>query len=79
MSSDGTGQKTKEERNNSYKKRNFCTALSNNEKAVKLDPNEITYYLNTAAIHFEMKNFTQCVSTCHRAIEFGRDNGASFR
>lgn len=72
-------QKMKQEGNDAYKKKDFSTALSKYGKAIELDPNEITYYLNTAAVHFEMKNYTECVSTCNKAIDVGRENRADFK
>lgn len=72
-------QKMKQEGNDAYKKKDFSTALSKYGKAMDLDPNEITYYLNTAAVHFEMKNYTECVSTCNKAIDVGRENRADFK
>jgi len=72
-------QKMKQEGNDAYKKKDFSTALSKYGKAMDLDPNEMTYYLNTAAVHFEMKNYTECVSTCNKAIDVGRENRADFK
>ena len=72
-------QKMKQEGNDAYKKKDFSTALSKYGKAIDLDPNEITYYLNTAAVHFELKNYTECVSTCNKAIDVGRENRADFK
>ena len=65
--------------NDAYKKKDFPTALSNYGKAIDQEPTEITYYLNIAAVHLEMKNFTECVNTCNKAIEVGRENGADFK
>lgn len=72
-------QKMKQEGNDAYKKKDFPTALSKYGKAMDLDPNEMTYYLNSAAVHFEMKNYTECVSTCNKAIDVGRENRADFK
>lgn len=72
-------QKLKQEGNDAYKKKDFSTALSKYGKAIELDPNEITFYLNTAAVHFEMKNYTECVSTCNKAIDVGRENRADYK
>lgn len=77
MSTDA--QKVKLEGNEAYKKKDFATALQKYSKAIELDPLEITYYLNTAAVHFEMKNYTECVSTCNKAIDVGRENRADFK
>ena len=72
-------QKLKQLGNNAYKKRDFAIALENYGKAIEQEPTEITYYLNIAAVHLEMKNFTECVNTCNKAIEVGRENGADFK
>ena len=72
-------QNLKQEGNVAYKKKDFTTALTKYGKAIELEPNEITYYLNTAAVHFEMKNYTECVSTCNKAIDVGRENRADFK
>ena len=72
-------QKLKQLGNNAYKKRDFAIALENYGKAIDQEPTEITYYLNIAAVHLEMKNFTECVNTCNKAIEVGRENGADFK
>jgi len=72
-------QKLKQQGNDAYKKKEFATALANYGKAIELSPSEITYYLNTAAVHFEMKNFTECISTCNKAIDVGRENRADFK
>lgn len=73
------GQKLKQQGNEAYKKKDFATALTHYGNAIELDPNEITYYLNTAAVHFEMKNYTECISTCNKAIDVGRENRADFK
>jgi stress-induced-phosphoprotein 1 len=65
--------------NEAYKRKDFPSALANYSKAIEMQPNEITYYLNTAAVHFEMKNYTECVSTCNKAIDVGRENRADFK
>ena len=78
MSND-EAQKAKLEGNDAYKKKDFSTAMLKYGKAIELNPNEITYYLNMAAVHFEMKNYTECVSTCNKAIDVGRENRADFK
>jgi len=72
-------KKSKEEGNAAYKKRDFPTALSKYNNAIEIEPNEITFYLNMAAVHFEMKNYTDCISTCNKAIDVGRENRADFK
>ena len=69
-------QKLKKLGNDAFKKKDFATALENYEKAIEVEPNEITYYLNAAAVHFEMKNFDECIKICHKACKIGEENGA---
>jgi len=72
-------QKVKQQGNEAYKKKDFATALKHYGNAIELNPNEITYYLNTAAVHFEMRNYTECISTCNKAIDVGRENRADYK
>ena len=72
-------QKFKQLGNDAYKKKDFPTALSNYGKAIELEPTEITYYLNIAAVYLESKNYNECISTCNKAIEVGRENHADFK
>ena len=69
-------QKLKQLGNNAYKKKDFATALKNYGKAIELEPNEITYYNNTAAVYFKMKIFDKCIKFCIQACKIGQENGA---
>merc|ERR1712137_1265848 len=48
-------------------------------KAIDLDPNEITFYTNMAAVYFEQQDYDKCISTCDKALEVGRENRADFK
>lgn len=65
--------------NEAYKKKNFDVALEHYNKAVKLDPTEITFQLNIAAVYFEQKEYEKCIQQCEQAIEIGRENRADFK
>ncbi|OAD62404.1 Stress-induced-phosphoprotein 1, partial [Eufriesea mexicana] len=65
--------------NEAYKQRKFEVALEHYNKAVELDPTEIIYLLNIAAVYFEQKEYHKCIAQCERAIEVGRENRADFK
>lgn len=65
--------------NEAYKKKNFEEALQHYNKAVELDPTEIIYLLNIAAVYFEQKEYDKCIAQCEKAIEVGRENRADFK
>ena len=69
-------KKFKQLGNDAYMKKDFATALKNYGKAIELEPNEITYYNNTAAVYFQMKNFDECIKFCLKACKIGEENGA---
>ena len=71
--------KKKQEGNTAYTKKNFPTAIECYTKAIELDPTEITFYTNLAAVHFELKDYAKCVEICDKAIDIGRENRADFK
>jgi len=66
------------EGNKLYKARNFDAALAKYSEAIATDETDMSFYTNRAAVHFEMKNFSLCVSDCEKAIEVGRSNRAKY-
>jgi len=54
--------------NDAYKKRDFPKALEFYNQAIELDPEELTYYTNKAAVFFEQKNYDGCIEVCDDAI-----------
>ncbi|XP_017878054.1 stress-induced-phosphoprotein 1 [Ceratina calcarata] len=65
--------------NEAYKQKKFELALEHYNKAVELDPTEIIYLLNIAAVYFEQKEYDKCIAQCEKAIEVGRENRADFK
>jgi len=59
--------------------RKFDEAISHYEKAIELDPTEITFLSNLAAVHLEKKDYEACVKVCEKAVEVGRENRADFK
>nr|KAG5687174.1 hypothetical protein BaRGS_033061 [Batillaria attramentaria] len=68
----------KEKGNAAYKKKDFETALSHYEKAFELDPTNITFLTNRAAVFFEQKEYDKCIAECDKAVEIGREHRADF-
>ncbi|RWS09046.1 stress-induced-phosphoprotein 1-like protein [Dinothrombium tinctorium] len=69
----------KEKGNELYKMRNFDEALKCYDAAFALDATDMTFLTNKAAVYFELKDYENCVKTCEKAIEVGRENRADFK
>ena len=69
----------KEKGNTAYKKRNFESAIEHYEKAIELDPTNMTYLTNLAAVKYEQKDYEACIKICEKAVEIGRENRADFK
>lgn len=72
-------QAAKEKGNAAYKAKNFEEAIKHYDEAIALDPNEMTYLNNKAAVYFEQKKYDECIATCEKAVEVGRENRADFK
>lgn len=42
-------------------KRDFDTALKHYEAGLELDPQDVSFFTNRAAVHFELGNFDKCI------------------
>jgi len=71
--------KEKELGNEAYKKRDFAAAHQHYDKAIKLDTTNITFLTNKAAVYFEESKFDQCVETCEKAVELGREQHSDYK
>lgn len=71
--------KEKEAGNAAYKKKEFEAALDHYNKAIELDPRDMTFLNNKAAVYFEQQKYQECIDTCNKAVETGRENRADFK
>ncbi|CAF2777422.1 unnamed protein product [Rotaria sp. Silwood2] len=74
-----TAETEKEKGNEAYKKKDFETALIHYNKATEIDPINMTYYTNRAAVYFEQQRWDDCLKECEKAIEVGRENKADYK
>ncbi|GFT94259.1 hypothetical protein NPIL_274991 [Nephila pilipes] len=69
----------KDKGNELYKERKFEEALAQYDKAIELDPVEMTFLTNKAAVYFELKDYDTCIKECEKAVEVGKENRADFK
>ena len=68
----------KQKGNEAYKKKDFTTAHLHYDKAIELDPTDITFRNNKAAVYFEQKDYDKCIEVSEEAITIGRENRADY-
>ena len=68
----------KEEGNAHYTAKRCAEALASYDAAIELDPKNMAFLLNKAAVYLEMKEIETCVATCKDAVAVGRENRAPF-
>eukprot|EP00039_Didymoeca_costata_P013945 m.218691 g.218691 ORF g.218691 m.218691 type:complete len:333 (-) comp15905_c1_seq5:115-1113(-) len=62
-----------------YKSKDFDTALKHYSKAAEIDPTDMVFHLNIAAVYMEMKEFDKCIEACKKAEEVGMENRGDFK
>ena len=66
------------EGNEFYKKKDFDRALQLYSAAIELNPNELLYYTNIAAVFIEQKKYEQAIAQCDIAIAKAREGPYDF-
>jgi len=68
----------KELGNEFYKKKEFDKAIEAYDEAIAIDPTNMTFLSNKAAVYFTQKKWDECIEECLKAIEIGKENKAPF-
>lgn len=71
-------KKCKERGNELYKSKKFDDALAAYDEAIALDPTNMTFFNNKAAVYFTSKKYDECIEACDKAVEVGKANMAPF-
>jgi stress-induced-phosphoprotein 1 len=71
-------KKKKDEGNELYKAQKFEEALAAYDEAISLDPKNMTFLSNKAAVYFTQKKYDECIEACMAAVEVGKANRAPF-
>jgi len=71
-------KKCKEKGNELYKSKKFAEALAAYDEAIALDPTNMTYLNNKAAVYITDKKYDECIEECLKAVELGKANMAPF-
>jgi len=70
--------KAKERGNALYAKKDFDAAIAAYDEAIMLDPTNVQFYNNKAAVLFEKKDNEGCISLLREGIDQGRANRADY-
>jgi stress-induced-phosphoprotein 1 len=65
-------QEFKNKGNDAYKKKEFDQAIALYNQAIEVDPENVMYRLNKAAVYLEQGKYDECIASCKEAIELGR-------
>jgi stress-induced-phosphoprotein 1 len=68
----------KEEGNEFYKNKEFEKAIAAYDEAIAIDPTNMTFQSNKAAVYFTEKKWDECIDACIKAVEVGKENKAPF-
>jgi len=70
--------KAKEKGNVLYKAKKFDEAIAAYDEAIALNPTNMTFLSNKAAVYFTLKRYDDCITACTEAVEVGKNNRAPF-
>eukprot|EP00922_Rhytidocystis_sp_ex-Travisia-forbesii_P039415 GHVS01058602.1.p1 GENE.GHVS01058602.1~~GHVS01058602.1.p1 ORF type:complete len:567 (-),score=104.88 GHVS01058602.1:102-1802(-) len=61
-----------------YKQREFKEALEAYDKAIEINPADISYHSNKGAVYIEMGEYDQCIEECEKALSKRNEMKATF-
>ena len=70
--------KQKAEGNELYKAKKFEEALAKYDQAIELDPTNMAFYSNKAAVYFTQKKYDNCIELCLKAVAVGKEHRGPF-
>jgi len=56
-----------------------AAAITHYQTAADLEPTNMVYLNNLAAAYFGLKKFDECIATCKKAVEIGKEHRADFK
>ncbi|EKE37365.1 TPR repeat protein [Entamoeba nuttalli P19] len=62
-------QQQKEKGNELYKQKKFNEAMECYDKAIELDPSDLTFKLNKSAVFLEMEKYDECIKLCNELLD----------
>jgi stress-induced-phosphoprotein 1 len=68
----------KERGNNFYKSKQFAEALSAYDEAISIDPMNVMFLNNKAAVYIEMNEVDNALEACNKALEFSKEHRVSY-
>merc|ERR1712048_366991 len=68
----------KDKGNEFYMNKRFDEALDAYDKAISLNPTNMTLLSNKAAVYLTTKKYDKCIDACKQAVKIGKENRASF-
>ena len=72
-------EREKEAGNKLFAAKKYDEAIEHYQRAAELDPTNIVYLNNTAACHYEKKDYPACIATSMKSVEVGRENMSNYK
>ena len=64
--------------NEFYKKKDFPNAIKLYSEAIEMDPKEMTFYSNLAAVYFEMGEYDKVIEECDKVIALSKEGAYDY-